>query len=452
MKYLPYPAYKDSGIPWLGKIPENWQVKKLKQIASVKFSNVDKKSTEGQQKVRLCNYIDVYYNDFINEKINFMEATASLDEISKFSLKKDDVLITKDSESWDDIAVASYVILNLDNVLCGYHLAHIRPNNKLVDGKYLFRSFCSRGINDQYRVEATGITRYGLSKYCIDNSFIIIPPNREQKEIANFLDGETGKIDALVEKKERQIELLQEKRSALISRAVTRGLDPHVPLKDAGIPWLGKIPKHWQVLSIRRIILAGSKGIKIGPFGSSLKLDMMQESGYKVYGQENIISGDFSKGNRYLSDEKYKELEVYSIHSGDILITMMGSSGYSKVFSSNLEQGIMDSHLLKLRIKEEKIIPNYLSLLIDQAKYIKYQMSIMGKGTIMHGLNSSIVKEIILLIPPLSEQNKILDFLDGETGKIDALVEKIKKSIELLKERRAALISAAVTGKIRVYS
>jgi len=216
---------KDSGIDWLGEIPEDWRVMKLKYIASVKFSNVDKKITEDQQQVRLCNYIDVYYNDIITTDLELMTASASTEEIAKFSLKEGDVLITKDSESWEDIAVPAFVSMDLEGVVCGYHLAQVRPKTSLVDGKYLFRAFCFHGINYQYRVEATGITRYGLGKYWLDNSLFIIPPKEEQQAIATFLDRETIKIDALIEKVQKSIELLKEYRTAIISAAVTGKID-----------------------------------------------------------------------------------------------------------------------------------------------------------------------------------------------------------------------------------
>jgi type I restriction enzyme S subunit len=212
---------KDSGVEWLGKIPEGWEVQKLKHICNVKFSNVDKKSFGSERRVRLCNYVDVYNNDFITDEIEFMKATASRDEIAKFTLKKGDVIITKDSESWDDIAVPAYVFSSLEGVLCGYHLAHIRPDGRNIEGRYLLRAFVAQGINDQFRVSANGITRYGLSKHSIKSSLIPVPPNQEQIQIANYLDQKTTKIDGLIKKIKSQIEKLKEYRQTLISNVVT---------------------------------------------------------------------------------------------------------------------------------------------------------------------------------------------------------------------------------------
>ena len=122
-RFRPYREYKDSGAKWLGEIPAHWNVRRLKTIASVRMSNVDKKTVEGQTPVKLCNYVDVYYNDFITAGLKFMNATATPEQVRRFMLRADDVLITKDSESWNDIAVPAVVVEDLSNVLCGYHLA-----------------------------------------------------------------------------------------------------------------------------------------------------------------------------------------------------------------------------------------------------------------------------------------------------------------------------------------
>ena len=226
MRWREYPRYKPSGVEWLGQIPEHWDIRKLKYISSIQFSNVDKHTVEGEKPVRLCNYVDVYHKDFITADLNFMEATAPPAQVEKFALKGGDVIITKDSEAWDDIAVPAYVSSDMHDVLCGYHLAQIRPKTKWADGKYLFRAFCSRGINDQFRVAATGVTRYGLGKYWLDNGLFLVPPIEEQRAIAAFLDRETERIDALITKVQESIDLLKEYRTALISHAVTRGLAP----------------------------------------------------------------------------------------------------------------------------------------------------------------------------------------------------------------------------------
>ena len=248
-KHKLYPAYRPSDVEWLGEIPAHWKVRRLKSFTVVQLSNVDKKSTEGQEAVRLCNYTDVYYREHVGPDVEFMPATATKEQVRRFSLRAGDVLITKDSEDWTDIAVPAVVTQDLPGVLCGYHLALIRPDSG-CDGAFLSRALAAIGPRDQYQLSANGITRYGLTGDSIRASVLAFPPLAEQRAIAAFLDGETAKIDSLVANKERLIELLQEKRTALISRAVTRGLDPdaiddrlrrRVARRDSGL--------HWQVIA-----------------------------------------------------------------------------------------------------------------------------------------------------------------------------------------------------------
>jgi type I restriction enzyme S subunit len=219
----------------------------------------------------------------------------------------------------------------------------------------------------------------------------------------------------------------------------------YVEYKDSGVEWLGEIPRHWEVCPLRRKLRDGNDGVKIGPFGSQLKLEFMQETGYKVYGQEHVIADDFTVGSKYVGEQKFAELSACSIQPGDLLVTMMGSSGRCRVVPPGIEPGLMDSHLLRLRVREDELHPHFAALVIDQGAYVNDQLMVAGKGAIMHGLNSSIVKDIVLAVPPLSDQRVITAFLDRETARIDALVGKQERLIALLEEKRAALISHTVT-------
>ena len=249
-----YPKYKDSGIERIGKVPEHWRVEKLKWLAKVRLSNIDKKSKEEELAVELCNYVDVYYNDNLTSDIDFMKATARQDQIDIFSLKEGDILITKDSETPDDIAVPAFVPSSLHGVVCGYHLAHVRPYRKYADGNYLFRSFSAHGISDQFEISANGVTRFGIGKQAIDNSVFLSPPLEEQTTIAAYLDRKTTQIDNLISKKQKLIELLKEERAAIINQAVTKGLNPDVPMKNSGIEWLGEVPEKWEVKRLKYVI------------------------------------------------------------------------------------------------------------------------------------------------------------------------------------------------------
>ncbi len=220
----PNATMKDSGIEWLGEIPKHWGVRKLKYVADCFPSNIDKHTKEDEQQVRLCNYTDVYKNDFIINNMNLMIASASVDQIEKFSLLKGDVIITKDSETANDIAVPAFVKEDLENVVCGYHLSVLRPSSKLV-GEYLFRTLQCKSINIQFELCSNGVTRVGLGVYDMKKARIPIPPINEQKLIISHIEKETSQLNQLIQTIEKEIALTQEYRTALIAEAVTGKID-----------------------------------------------------------------------------------------------------------------------------------------------------------------------------------------------------------------------------------
>lgn len=215
---------KPSGIEWLENIPAHWEVKKLKYVANCFPSNIDKHTKENEMQVRLCNYTDVYKNDYITNNMELMIATATEDQIEKFTLLKGDVIITKDSETADDIANPALVVEELENVVCGYHLSVLRPYSKL-EGSYLLRALQCKVINVQFEVCSNGVTRVGLGVYDMKSAKIPLPPKDEQQLIVNYIESEVNKIHKTISTIEREIKLTQEYKTALITEAVTGKID-----------------------------------------------------------------------------------------------------------------------------------------------------------------------------------------------------------------------------------
>ena len=206
----------------LGEIPEHWEVRRLKFLADVNFSTVDKHSHKEEKQVRLCNYVDVYKHEYITNDFDFMIATATDAEIKRFTVEKGDVIITKDSETAADIAIPALIVEDLENVVCAYHLAHIKPNRELIESEFLFRLFQSKKINSHFEVAAKGVTRHGLSYDDINSVFLPYPPTlNEQQEIIKHIKTETRTLDIAINKAEREIELIKEYREAMIAEAVT---------------------------------------------------------------------------------------------------------------------------------------------------------------------------------------------------------------------------------------
>lgn len=212
---------KDSGIDWIGKIPKHWNVKCLKYVSKFELSTVDRHEYTEEIQVSICHYPQVYNNDTISENIELSNGTCTKKEFDAFRLKKDDVLITKDSETPSEIGVPAYVNYDFKNVVCGYHLAHLTTKKNMLLGNFLFRYLQSNFVNAYFETEANGVTRFGLGKYSINNLKIPLPPNIEQKQIANYLDEKTTKTDLLISKVTSQIQKLKEFRESLISSAVS---------------------------------------------------------------------------------------------------------------------------------------------------------------------------------------------------------------------------------------
>lgn len=227
----PKAKLKASGIEWLGNIPEHWETKKLKYVANCFPSNVDKHSKEDEKKIRLCNYTDVYKNDFITDDMELMIATAKNDQIKKFSLLKNDVIITKDSETADDIANPALVVEDLENIICGYHLSIMRPYENL-DGGYLFRALQCKSINVQFELCSLGVTRVGLGVYDMKSAKIPVPPISEQKEISEYIEKEVIVVNKTISTIEKEITLVEEYKTALIAETVTGKID----VRDFKVP------------------------------------------------------------------------------------------------------------------------------------------------------------------------------------------------------------------------
>lgn len=443
-----YLEYRDSGVEWLGEIPQHWVVRKLKHIASLRTSNVDKKSHEEEQPVRLCNYTDVYYNEQIVADLTFMEATASPDEIEKFSLMKGDVLITKDSEDPNDIAVPACVVEDLDGVLCGYHLAQVRAHPSLGHGPYLARAFKASGIRDQFCCQATGITRHGLSKDTIGCSQFLVPPLDEQRAIAAFLDRETARIDELIVKKQRLIELLDEQRIALISRAVTTGLNPDAPCTDSGIPWLGKVPSHWRILRLRFVATQGTQN------GLHKPKDYYDNGGVPIVSMAEAfrapVISKTAKDRLILTNG---EFQSYVLAEGDLLfarrsIVFEGSGLCSMVGKLN-EPHIFESSIIRVR-PDSHMVRSPFAMYVLNSSFGRYQMLRITKRVTISGIDGPGLKDSRILVPPLPEQDEILAHITTANDQIANLTCKTSEAIGKLREFRSALISAAVTGKIDV--
>lgn len=218
-----FPHYQ--GTQRLPDLPTGWDYYRLRHLSQVYPSSVDKNSKDDEPEVLLCNYTDVYYSENITQDIDFMEATTSKKNIAKHSLEKGDILLTKDSESKDDIGIPAFVPEDIRNVVCGYHLFHLKPDQSLVFPKFLYWCLLSEISVFQFERSAKGVTRFGIPTYAVTDTYIPVPPIEHQETISHFLQQQSNRIAAPQDLLGTEIELLQERRQSLITKAVTGQID-----------------------------------------------------------------------------------------------------------------------------------------------------------------------------------------------------------------------------------
>jgi type I restriction enzyme S subunit len=226
----------------------------------------------------------------------------------------------------------------------------------------------------------------------------------------------------LIAKKQRQIELLAEKRSALISHAVTKGLDPNVKMKDSGIEWLGQIPQHWQIVPLKYSLLPRGGAIKTGPFGSQLLSSDMASGDVKVYNQRNVLDRDFSSGENYISDDKHQELRSFTVFPQDVLITTRGTIGRCALLPESAERGILHPCLIRVQANPLIASPEYIALLIQDSGIVLLQLQLLSNATTIEVIYSESLKSVRLPLPPASEQAAILTYVTQEVKRHDAIL------------------------------
>lgn len=450
MSYLSYAAYKASGVEWLPEIPAHWNLLSFRRgIAFLTDFEANGSFADTKENVSL-DVADpfawyVRATDLENNRRGMVEGNrfcdkATYDYLQKTRLYGGELLIAKRGE------IGKLYLMPETDIP-----ATLAPNLYLVRlNDYLFPPFAYLWFSSNYGnpqlVLADKSTTIGaLYKDDIKSCLCLFPPFEEQRAIATFLDFETNRIDVLIAKQEQMITLLHEKRKALISHAVTRGLNPDAPLKDSGLDWLGMVPNHWTVKRLKFC----TKRMIAGPFGSSLTKDMYTGKGFKVYGQEQVIPNNFSIGDYYISPVQYAEMAQYAVAPGNVLISCVGSFGKVAVVPDEAEPGIINPRLVMLEPDRSQVIPQYLGFVL-KSKIAADQLDQASRGGTMGVINLALLSEVIIPFPPLNEQQDVLTNTQDEIIKIDTLIDKAQIAIDLLKEHRTSLISAAVTGKIDV--
>lgn len=433
-----YPQYAESGAEWPKTVPTVWRMARLGSECETLVPMRDKPEYLGGPIPWIR--IEDFDGKYIGASKSQQGVTAETLEAMNLKLFPAGCVLCSCSCSMGATAIVSRPLVSNQTFI------GIVPGARFLSDYLYYYFHAAAPYLDSI---GSGAIQSYLSRDDFRRLRVPQPTLVEQAAIAVFLDRETAKIDALIAEQENLIALLAEKRQATISQAVTRGLDPEAPMKDSGIPWLRKVPAHWATTRVKYLVQA-TDGIQMGPFGGMLlKLDAT-DTGFKVYGQENTISGDFSRGSRWLSEARFNDLERYQLRAGDLVLTRKGSLGNAQLVQQLPQPGIFDSDTIRVRVDSRLMHPKLLATLLHDADYIALQLMQTKRGAILSGVNTESIANLVVVMPPLHEQNELLEFLGAKLAELESVVREGANGVVLLKERRAALITAAVTGQIDV--
>jgi len=428
--YKPYPVYKDSGVEWIGKVPEHWEVRPVYSLATVRngypFASELFKH-EGVESDRLIRIRDIAGDD---EPI-FTEETCPASAV----ISNGDVLIGMDGD------------FNVHRWMRGP--AKLNQRMCAVSGRTEeITQFLSRCLPIPMRIInelAYATTVKHLSSYEVLHTRIAVPPTHELSLINTVLDRETARIDALIAKKTEFIELLEKKRQALITHAVTKGLDPNVKMKDSGVEWIGEVPAHWKVRPIKS--LANKTGALFID-GDWIESKNLSDSGIRYITTGNVGVGEYKEqGSGYISESTFEELSCTEVFPGDVLVSRLNPPIGRACIVPNLGSRIVTSVDNVIFRPALDFSSAFVVYRFSAADYF-HELWLLASGATMQRVSRTELGNVRIAWPPLDEQLAIVAVLDRETTRIDTLIAKTKQSIGLLKKRRSALITAAVTGQI----
>ena len=411
---------KESGIDWIGQIPEEWRVTKLKYALLIS-NGKDYKDIEVEE----GGYPVIGSGGVFARARNYMY--------------DGDVVLLGRKGTIDKPLFYSGKFWTVDTM---FYSTALNGNN------IKFMYYSSLLIPFSYYSTATALP--SMTQSDLNNHVLCLPSISEQQKIADFLDKKTTQLDKVKSLLEEQIQKLKDYRASLIYETVTKGLDKTVPMKDSGIDWIGQVPQGWGVSKLKFILEKGSNSIKVGPFGSSLSGEAIRSSGKWVYNQRNVLDNNFTETDFYISEAKCKELKNFSVSSGDILLTTRGTIGRVAIVPKKYCEGIIHPCLMKFKVDSKIVLPELIKYLFNDIPLVREQLNFLSNSTTIDVIYSYNLKNIIIPTIPIEEQYSILEVLDRQTSDVDSLIKIKQKQIENINKQRQTLIYDYVTGKRRV--
>ena len=430
MSFPRYPKYKDSGVEWLGEVPEHWEATRLDRISDF----VNGKAHE-----------PFVHDDgrFICVTSRFISTDGEATKLCSENLtpaSRDDVLMVMSDLPNGRALARTFHVQDDREYAINQRVCAIRPAG--ASPRYL--SFLLNR-NPWFLQNDDGLNQTHLSVSDFRKMPLVLPPVDEQAAIATFLDRETAKIDDLIAEQQRLIELLQEKRQAVISHAVTKGLNPDAAMKDSGIEWLGKVPEHWRVVPLKYTCSLLKDGTHLPPARTA--------EGIPLLSVRNVIAGKFvlRDDDSMISPDSYAELSRSFVPQvDDVLLAIVGATlGKTAIVPAGLGKFHIQRSLGIFRVRDEVLLPKFLNAIFTSTPFQSKLWELVGYSA-QPGIYLGTLQNLRMPVPPRHEQIVVVETLDKATETLTLLLAEAGQSIILLQERRSALISAAVTGQIDV--
>ncbi len=443
-----YEKYKDSGVEWIGEIPEHWNSDQLGWQGIFSASGIDKKTVKKEPLVKMINYTDIYGNDkqTLTAERKYMIVSCPETKRQNHQVNIGDLVFTPSSETIEDIGLSALVVEELIDTVYSYHVIRLQFIN---DFDVNFRKYlCNNNfVLSQFSKEAKGTTRQIIGRDVFKNINIVVPPKTEQTAISNYLDRKTVEIEKLISQKECLLELYEEEKIAIINQSVTGKLkikNEKLKMKDSGIDWLGEIPEHWEVKKLKYVA-------KINPF------------------KNNAVDKNLSELVVFLPMEKVSEdgsidceikKPICNLYNGftffqknDVIVAKItpcfenGKGAYLDNLETKLGFGSTEFHVLRANNNTNS---KFLYFITKSELFMKIGEAFMTGAAGQKRVPTDFVSEFQVAFPKIEEQTQIVQHIEKETARIDVKIEKGKRLIALLKEYRTALISEVVTGKVKV--
>ncbi len=436
MEYKRYQQYKDSGVEWVGESPEHWD----ESIISALFEDNKRKNKGSAEQ----NLLSLSYGRIINKDIDTEEGLLPA-SFETYQIVEPDYIVLRLTDLQNDQRSLRVGHVRERGIITSAYTALKKKSRRMSSARYFYYLLHAYDLMKVFYGMGAGV-RQSLGFDELKKIRLLVPDEDEQESIVQFLDRETARIDALIQKKQRLIELLKEKRQAVITQAVTKGLDPSVPTKDSGVEWLGVVPEHWSVAKLRWLATLQGGIAK----------------GKDVVGKDSVTMPYLRVANvqdGYVDLSEVKEIEVlksdvkrYLLRQQDVLMNEGGDNdklGRGTVWNGDIEPCLHQNHVFSIRT-EQRLLPEWLAL-YSRSHSAKAHFFLRSKqSTNLASISSSNIMDTSVPVPPLDEQRTILSYVDTTIERFDRLEVNASRSIELLKEHRSALITAAVTGQIDV--